>query len=181
MIFLRNNLATYEIHVSMYYLERRAYIAALNRARYVVENFQGSPAVAEAVSIMAECYLRLGLDDLADTSIALLKTNFPDHPTLDSRGNFIVRDHVTNPSLLYTVSFGLLGSNADNTPLAPTTRPNPSIAPQSASLNTGRSLLNILSMGRFGNNGPVVRPDDVPPVSPTDELPVSPTDELPQQ
>lgn len=171
MIFLRNSLADYEIHVSTYYLERRAYIAALNRARYVVENFQGSPAVADAVSIMAECYLRLGLDDLADTSVALLKTNFPEHPSLDTEGNFVVRNDVTNPSMLYTMSFGLLGSNADNTPLAPTTRPNPSIAPESATPNTGRSLLNILTLGRFGNNSPVIMPEEVPPVSPTDELP----------
>ncbi len=40
MIYLRNNLAAYEIHVANYYLERRAYIAALRRAQYVVENFQ---------------------------------------------------------------------------------------------------------------------------------------------
>jgi outer membrane protein assembly factor BamD len=123
MVFLRNNLAAYEIHVANYYMERRAYIAALNRGRYVVENFQGSPVVADGVAIMVECYLRLGMNDLADTSLALLKANYPDHPALDNAGNFIVRNQVTNPSMLYIVSFGLLGSNVDNTPLAPTTRP----------------------------------------------------------
>jgi len=172
MIFLRNALAQYEIHVANYYLERRAYIAALNRGRYVVENFQGTPAVADGVAIMVECYLRLGLNDLADTSLQLLRTNYPDHPALDSRGEFIVRNHVTNPSLLYTISFGLLGSNADDTPLAPTTRPNPQIAPQSAGPQTSRSLLNILTFGRFGNSntGPMVTTEP-PPVSPTDNLP----------
>jgi outer membrane protein assembly factor BamD len=172
MIFLRNNLAAYEIHVANYYLERRAYIAALNRGRYVVENFQGTPMAAEGVAIMVECYLRLGLNDLAETSLALLRANYPDHPTLDRQGNFIVRNHVTNPSLLYTVSFGLLGSNADNTPLAPTTRPNPQIAPEAAAPERNRSLLNILTLGRFGssNTGPVVTTEP-PPVSPTDNLP----------
>jgi len=172
MIFLRNALAQYEIHVANYYLERRAYIAALNRGRYVVENFQGTPAVADGVAIMVECYLRLGLNDLADTSLQLLRTNYPDHPALDSRGEFIVRNHVTNPSLLYTISFDLLGSNADDTPLAPTTRPNPQIAPQSAGPQTSRSLLNILTFGRFGNSntGPMVTTEP-PPVSPTDNLP----------
>ena len=171
MIFLRNNLAAYEIHVANYYLERRAYVAALNRGRYVVENFQGSPVVADAVSIMAECYLRLGLNDLADTSIALLRDNYPDHATLDGNGEFVVRNLVTDPSLLYTVSFGLLGSNVDNTPLAPTGRPQRSIAPQTADINQGRSLMNILTLGRFGRGaGEVVIPGEPPPGTPTDEL-----------
>lgn len=167
MVFLRNNLAAYEIHVANYYLERRAYIAALNRGRYVVENFQGSPVVADAVAIMVECYLRLGLDDLADTSLALLRTNYADHETLDNNGNFIVRNHVTNPSLLYTVSFGLLGSNEDNTPLAPTSRPNRSIAPDNAAPERSRSLLNILTLGRFGRDATSAPlPGEPPPGSP---------------
>ena len=40
MVYLRNNLAAYEIHVANYYLERLAYIAALRRGQYVVENFR---------------------------------------------------------------------------------------------------------------------------------------------
>jgi outer membrane protein assembly factor BamD len=170
MIFLRNNLAAHEIHVANYYLERRAYIAALNRGRFVVENFQGSPMVADAVAIMVECYLRLGLDDLADTSLALLRSNYPGHETLDNNGNFIVRNHVTNPSLLYTVSFGLLGSNVDDTPLAPTSRPQRSIAPQ-ADIAQNRSLLNILTMGRFGRDaGSVIIPTEPPPGTPVDDI-----------
>lgn len=151
MIFLRNTLAAYEVHVANYYLERRAYMAALNRGRYVVENFQGSPLVADGVAIMVESYLRMGLDDLAATSLALLQTNFPDHPALDPNGNFIVRNDVTNPSLLYTVSFGLLGDNVDNTPLAPTTRPFSPANPEMEDIPTQqRSLLSILTFGIFG-------------------------------
>ncbi|MCH7673168.1 MAG: outer membrane protein assembly factor BamD, partial [Proteobacteria bacterium] len=100
MIFLRNNLAAYEIHVANYYLERSAYIAALRRGQYVVENFQGTPAVADGVAIMIEGYLRLGLDDLADTSLALLRENYPQHAALDDSGNFIIRTEITDPSLL---------------------------------------------------------------------------------
>ena len=151
MIYLRNLLATYEIHVGTYYLERRAYVAALNRGRYVVENFQGSPLVSDGMAIMIEAYLRMGLDDLAGTSLALLKQNFPDHPSLDDNSNFIVRNDVTNPSILYTVSFGLLGDNVDDTPLAPTTRPFP---PENPVMDepppTNRSLLSILTFGIFG-------------------------------
>ncbi len=40
MVYLRNLLAAYEVHVGHYYLKRQAYVAAANRGRYVVENFQ---------------------------------------------------------------------------------------------------------------------------------------------
>ncbi|MDD9896958.1 MAG: outer membrane protein assembly factor BamD [Gammaproteobacteria bacterium] len=123
MVFLRNNLARYEVHVANYYLERRAYIAALRRAQYVVENFQGTPAVSDGVAIMVECYLRLGLNELADTSLALLRENYPEHASIDTNGDFIIRTEITNPSLLYTVTFGLVGDNAEDPPLAPTQRP----------------------------------------------------------
>lgn len=168
MVFLRNNLAQHEIHVANYYMERRAYIAALNRGRYVVENFQGSPQVADGIAIMVECYLRLGLNDLADVSLELLRTNFPDHETLDARGNFIVRNHVTNPSLLYTVTFGLLGSDLDDTPLAPTTRPQRPVAPD-APTQSRRSLLNIITFGLLGRDGstPVGIPTEPPPGTPS--------------
>ena len=154
MVYLRNNLAAYEIHVSNYYLERRAYIAALRRAQYVVENFQESPAVADGVAIMAECYLRLGLNDLADTSLALLRSNYPEHVSLTEAGDFNVRTEITNPSLLYTVSFGLIGDNRIEPPLAPTRRPYSSGSQQIIdeqgrvpSESGKRSWLSILTLG----------------------------------
>ena len=72
---------------------------------------------------MAECYLRLGLTELADTSLALLRENYPDHVSIDTNGDFIIQTEITNPSLLYTVTFGLVGDNAVDPPLAPTRRP----------------------------------------------------------
>jgi outer membrane protein assembly factor BamD len=154
MVFLRNNLAGYEIHVANYYLERRAYIAALRRGQYVVENFQGTPSVADGVAVMVESYLRLGLNDLADTSLALLRENYPDHASIDNAGKFIIRTEITNPSLLYTVSFGLVGNNRIEPPLAPTTRPLNSgsqeiINTQIRQAKVRRSWFSILTFGIF--------------------------------
>jgi outer membrane protein assembly factor BamD len=156
MIYLRNMLATYEIHVSEFYIQRQAYLSSLNRARYVVENYQGAPAVPRALEIMTEMYLRLGLNDLADSSLAILKANHPDSPTLDTNGNFVVSTQITDPSLLYTMSFGLVGSNKKDTPLAPARRPTRGDTPYSYEIappEQKRSLLNILSFGLFGNPG----------------------------
>jgi len=155
MIYLRNSLGRYEIHVADYYLSRRAYVAALNRAKYTVENFQGTPAVADGMAIMVECYLRLGLNDLADTSLAILRENFPQHASLNNGGDFIIRTEVTNPSLLYTATFGMLGDNAVEPPLGPASRPRTSgsqeiIDAQGEPVQEEeRSLLDILTLGIF--------------------------------
>lgn len=156
MIYLRNLLADYEINVSEFYIQRQAFLAALNRARFVVENYQGAPTVPRALEIMTEMYLRLGLNDLADQSLAILKANHPDSTQLDANGNFIVSTQITDPSFLYSVTFGLVGSNKKDTPLAPTRRPNRTDTPYSFALpvaETERSWLNILTFGLLGEAG----------------------------
>lgn len=82
MIYLRNLLASGEIHVGYYYLSRKAYVAAANRGRYVVENLQGSPSVGDGLALMVESYQNLGMDDLAGTSLQTLRSNYPNHHTL---------------------------------------------------------------------------------------------------
>ncbi len=82
MIYLRDRLALHEIHVAHYYLKRHAYLAAANRGRNVVENYQGTKHIADALAVMVEAYELLGQQDLADKSLAVLKANFPKHPQL---------------------------------------------------------------------------------------------------
>ena len=77
MIFLRNRLAEYEVHVADYYLRRRAYVAALSRARYTIENYDGAPATRDALDIMISAYEGMGLKDLADESRAVYALNYP--------------------------------------------------------------------------------------------------------
>ena len=161
MVYLRNLLADYEINVAQFYIQRQAYLSALNRARYVVENYQGAPAVPRALEIMTEMYLRMGLNDLADQSLAILKANHPDSAQLDANGNFIVSTQITDPSFIYSMSFGLLGSNKKDAPLAPTRRPTRSDTPYSFELpqaETERSWLNILTFGVLGDPGTAAAP-----------------------
>ena len=89
MIALRNLLSRHEIIVANYYLRRGAYLAAVNRGRFVVENFQRTPAVADGLAVMAQGYIYLGMDDLAEESIDVLATNFPDYPAIGKDGQFI--------------------------------------------------------------------------------------------
>jgi outer membrane protein assembly factor BamD len=89
MVSLRNLLARNEINVANYYLRRGAYLAATNRGRYVVENFQRTPAVADGLAVMAQGYILLGMDDLAQDSINVLAMNYPEHPSIDKNGEFV--------------------------------------------------------------------------------------------
>jgi outer membrane protein assembly factor BamD len=89
MVALRNLLARHEINVANYYLRRGAYLAAINRGRYVVENFQRTPAVADGLAVMAQGYIFLGMDELAEESIRVLAANFPEHPSVNKNGQFV--------------------------------------------------------------------------------------------
>jgi len=75
MLYLRNNLAKNEVHVATYYMKRGAYIAAANRAQYVVERFQRTSAVEDALEIMVDAYRRLGKDQLAADAQRVLDLN----------------------------------------------------------------------------------------------------------
>ena len=90
MIYLRNLLARYEIHVANYYFLRGAYLAAANRGRYVVENFQRTPAVPDALAVMVQAYTLLDMDDLAADALNTLRSNYPNHPALDENGNLVL-------------------------------------------------------------------------------------------
>jgi outer membrane protein assembly factor BamD len=80
MTYLRNLLAQHEINVANYYMLRGAYVAAANRARYVVENYQRAPIMPEALAIMAKAYRILDMQDLAADALRVLEINYPDYP-----------------------------------------------------------------------------------------------------
>ncbi len=109
MIHLRNLLARQEIHVANYYFVRGAYLAAANRGRYVVENFQQSPAVPDGLAVMAQAYHLMDMQDLSNDAAQLLAENYPQHPALDENGNFKYRTDISGGqrSLLSRLSFGL--------------------------------------------------------------------------
>ena len=83
MQYLKNILAMYEVHVARYYMKRGAWLAAANRARYVVENYQRTPAVLDALVVMKTAYRQMGLDDLSADAARVLELNYPDHASAE--------------------------------------------------------------------------------------------------
>lgn len=75
MIYMRNQAAEAELNVARYYETRGASISALNRARWVVENYPESTSIGEALQIEIRSYRKLGMNDLADQTAALLQAN----------------------------------------------------------------------------------------------------------
>ncbi len=77
MIYLRNLISAYELHVAKYYLRRGAYVAAANRANYIVQHFDRTPAMEEALGVMYLAYRCLSLPDLANQALLVLQANYP--------------------------------------------------------------------------------------------------------
>jgi len=77
LAYLVNAMAQYDVHVADYYYRRGAYLAAANRAQQVVREFKDSPAVEDALYIMARSYDALGMTELRDDANRVFKQNFP--------------------------------------------------------------------------------------------------------
>ncbi|MBV5307941.1 outer membrane protein assembly factor BamD [Chromatium okenii] len=75
MLYLRNNLAQHEVNVAQYYMRRDAYLAAANRANYVIEHFQRTSAVEAALEVLIEAYRALDKPELAADAKRVLELN----------------------------------------------------------------------------------------------------------
>ena len=82
MAYIRNLMANREVLIAGFYLRRKAYVAAANRASYVVQHFEGSPQTIQALAIMVQSYRSLGLDKMANDTYKILRTNYPNAPEL---------------------------------------------------------------------------------------------------
>lgn len=77
LIYIKNRLSAYENHVADYYLRRGAYVAAVNRAKTALEEYNGADGNAESLKIMAKAYEQMGMHDLAADARRVLALNFP--------------------------------------------------------------------------------------------------------
>ncbi len=111
MQYLKNRLAAHEIHVAAYYMKREAWVAAANRGRYVVESLQETPAVPDALAIMAEAYSELGMHDLAKNSLEVLRLNYPEYEIRPFKQR--------SATLMQTATFGLVGGDEPAQPARP--------------------------------------------------------------
>jgi outer membrane protein assembly factor BamD len=110
MLYLRDLLARSELYIADYYMRRAAYLAASNRARYVVETYSKSDVTADALAVVIEANYRLGLTDAANDALRVLALNYPDYPAFNEKGELVLKDQIRNRDRSWTnlITFGLL-------------------------------------------------------------------------
>ena len=113
MIYLRNLLAEHEIYVADFYMKRGAYLAAIGRAKYVIEHLPNTPQTPYALSVLVEAYEMLEYEELRKTSLNILETNYPD---FDYRSN----ESVKQRSWTNILTMGLVGKEDVKSPVAET-------------------------------------------------------------
>ena len=77
MVNLRNLMALHEVEVANYYMNHNAYLAAINRANYVVQHYQTSPAVIPALGVLVKSYRKLNMTEMADNTLKIMGYNYP--------------------------------------------------------------------------------------------------------
>ncbi len=82
MKFLHNEMARHELVTARYYYKRGAMIAAINRAKYLLEHFEGSEHVGNGLALMAAAYGTLGQEQLQLDTLRVLALNEPKHPAV---------------------------------------------------------------------------------------------------
>ncbi|QTP60584.1 outer membrane protein assembly factor BamD [Billgrantia antri] len=97
IVYLRNVLARHELHVADFYLRKGAYLAAVERGRWVVENYPEAEATRDALAVMVEGYLGLDMRDRAREVLQVLIENDPNNDRL--RGRTFQPQHVPAESL----------------------------------------------------------------------------------
>jgi outer membrane protein assembly factor BamD len=74
---INDHLAGKEMNIGRYYIRQKQYLAAINRFRRVIEDYQTTTHVPEALHRLVEAYTAIGLDDEARKVAAVLGHNFP--------------------------------------------------------------------------------------------------------
>ena len=111
LVYIRNLVAKNELAAADYYIKRKAYVAAIRRANYVIENIPNSSQNHRALQILKMSYQELGYDNLVASTDELLRLN-PAPPETDEDKSFFER--VPLPNSLPVIIAGSILSNAIN-------------------------------------------------------------------
>jgi len=79
LVTLRNSLARHELFVAIYYTKKTANIAAINRAKFIIEQYPNTPSVPAALHLMAHNYDIIKADKLAADTRRVLQTSYPQY------------------------------------------------------------------------------------------------------
>lgn len=102
----RDHLAGKEMEIGRYYEKQKLYTAAINRFQRVVDDYQTTNHVPEALHRLTEIYLLLGMTDQARKTAAVLGHNYPGSPWYEDSYNNLVAQGMAKPVASQTASSG---------------------------------------------------------------------------
>ncbi|TXJ09141.1 MAG: outer membrane protein assembly factor BamD [Acinetobacter sp.] len=110
MKFIGNELAENEMSAARFNIERKAWVAAIQRARWVVEYYPQTPQIPEAIATLVYSYQQLGDKDSAKQYTALLQANYPQLIKSNGEVNLWAARH--QGSLFNRFTLGILGRSS---------------------------------------------------------------------
>ena len=115
MTFIYNQFAESEMSAANWYVEREAYVAAVNRAKWVFQYYPLSESVPDALAVLAYSHEKLGLNDLANEYKTLLQINYPNMLSADGR---VKLNNKRERTLFNKLTFGQLNRFNKDTSVA---------------------------------------------------------------
>ncbi|MFC3902818.1 Beta-barrel assembly machine subunit BamD [Acinetobacter marinus] len=150
MQYIGEELAESEMNIARYNLKRKAWVAAIQRGRWVLEYYPQVPQTPEAIATIAYAYDELGDQDTANQYKQLLQANYPG--LINKDGEVNLRAARNQGSLLNKMTLGVLGRSANNN-YATETNATQTVNTTAESDESKRSLMNRLSFGLIGDDG----------------------------
>ena len=136
MKFINNELAESEMNAARFNIKRKAWVAALERAQWVIEHYPQSPQVPEALATVAYSYDQLGDKQTAQQYTDVLKLNYPN--LVKSNGEVNLRAARKEASWVNRATLGLFGREEQNSSEEKIEQPKQT---------TERSFTNRISFG----------------------------------
>src|SRR5690606_6669293 len=170
MQFIGQELAEHEMNAARFNIKRKAYLAAVERAQWVIEHYPQTPQIPEALATVAYGYAQLGDQATSQQYVQVLKMNYPN--LVNSNGTVNLRAARSEGSFFNRATLGIFGKEAQTYASAES---DGNVSENTEAQQQKRSLTNRLSFGlldRPKNTMPVETPAEITPAEenvPTEE------------
>ncbi len=143
MKFIGQELAESEMNIARFNIKREAWVAAIQRSRWVLDYYPQTPQIPEAIATIAYAYQQLGDSQSAKQYTELLQANYPQ--LVKKNGEVNLRAARNQRSLVNKLTLGIFGRSSNTANLDDTQVVNPSSLSQDTT--TDKSWLNRVSFG----------------------------------
>ena len=107
MKYIAQELAESEMNAARFNIQRKAWLAAAERAQWVIEHYPQTPQTPEALATLAYSYQKLGDQATSQQYVDILKLNYPN--LVKSNGEVNLRAARKDGSWVNRATLGLLG------------------------------------------------------------------------